>query len=381
MNVLVFISRLLTGVVFIFSGFVKAVDPVGSQIKFEDYLTAMGLDALMPYALAMAVLLNAAEIIIGILLVFNAFPKFASYGALLLMLVFTPLTLWLAVANPVSDCGCFGDAVKLTNWQTFWKNIIIDAFLLILFFNRKRLKSASSRGMQIGLSFFAVLLSFGFQSYNLQNLPLIDFRPYKKGANISEQMKIPEDAPKDEYETTLYYINKKSGERKAFTMENAPYEDSLKWEYDTTINILVKEGYEPPIHDFRITKTDGTDITSFVLEDKNPVFVLVSADLSKGNFEQKEALSRISEFAKSKNKGFVCFTGSGREDMEKYSEKLPEGLNFFNADKKVLKTMIRSNPGLILLKGGTIVDKWHYRNLPDSNELEKLDIKKTDYNK
>jgi len=373
-NILTFVSRILTGSVFIFSGIVKGIDPIGTQIKFEDYFSAMGLDALAPAALLFSFVMNAAEIIIGLMLFLNMLPKFATYVALLLMLIFTPLTLWLAVANPVTDCGCFGDFIKLTNWQTFWKNIVIDGFLLVLFFNRKQIESSSSRGFQYAVGVFAILFAFGFQFYNFRNLPIVDFRAYKEGANITEQMIVPEGAPKDEYKTALYYKNIKTKKIKEFTLENAPYEDSLNWEFDTTTSVLIKEGYEPPIHDFRITSLEGTDITDFVLKDETPVFVLVSYDLAHANLSDTAAFNRIAKFAISKKKQFVCFTGSGQNDIDAVKQNMPNSLRYFNADKKVLKTMIRSNPGLILLQKGTILKKWHYRNIPSNKELEKLNI-------
>ncbi len=373
-NVIIFVSRILTGAVFIFSGTVKAVDPTGTQIKFEDYFAAMGLDALSPFALFFSLIMNAAEIIIGIMLFFNMLPKIASYGALILMLIFTPLTLWLATANPVSDCGCFGDAIKLSNWQTFGKNVIILGLLLILFFNRKQLRSSSSKSVQYITGAIAVTAAFGFQFYNLRNLPVIDFRPYKEGTNIAEKMIIPPGAPKDEYKTALYYKNIKTGKVNEFTLENAPYEDSLNWEFDTTISVLIKKGYEPPIHDFKVTTLQGIDITNFVLNDPNPTFILISYDLLQANLSDTAAFNRVKRFAKSKNKQFVCITGSGETDIDMVRSQLPEYLRFFNADKKVLKTMIRSNPGLILMKKGVIIKKWHYRNIPTLKELEKLNI-------
>jgi len=372
MNAIIVISRLLIGALFIFSGFVKAIDPVGSQIKFEDYFEAMGLTALSPYALTLALLMTAAEVLLGFMLFLNAFPKLAMYGSIVLMVVFTPLTLWLAVSNAVSDCGCFGDAVKMTNWQTFWKNIVIDGFLLVLFASRKQIRSRITPLKQVGITAFIAFIAFGFQYYNLQNLPIIDFRPYKDGNNIADLMKTPEGAPKDVYKTSLFYKNIKTGESKEFTLENAPYTDSLAWAYDTTINVLISKGYKPPIHDFKITMIDGTDITEQVLSDPTPVLVVVSYDLLSANLKNTADLYRLQQYATSKKIGFVCFTASGEADINSVKAQYPEGMPFFNADRKVLRTIMRSNPGVMLLKKGTVVKKWHHKNIPDTDELDDL---------
>ncbi len=372
MNAIIVISRILIGALFVFSGFVKAVDPIGSQIKLEDYFEAMGLMSLEPQALWMSMLLNTAEIVLGLMLFLNSYPKLALYGSVALMLFFTPLTFWLAVANPVSDCGCFGDAITLTNWQTFWKNIAIDGVLLLLYVGRKQLKPRVNSVKQFAITTLSLLIAFGFQFYNLNNLPIIDFRPYKVGNNIAELMKSPKDAPKDIYKTSLFYKNSKTGERKEFTLENAPYEDSLTWAYDTTINILVSKGYEPPIHDFKITLLDGTDITSQVLADTTPVFILVAYDLLLSDLSNSADIYRLKQYADSKNVGFVVFTASGETDINSVKSQFPEGIPYFNADKKVLRTIIRANPGLVLLKGGTVVEKWHHRNIPEEKRLDKL---------
>jgi len=234
MKYILIFFRILTGLVFTLSGFVKAVDPVGTQIKFEDYFYALGLEFLIPFGLILSFLLNAAELVIGIMLIFNFLPKLALWFSLVFISIFIPLTLWLAVYNPVSDCGCFGDAIILTNWETFWKNIIILVFILIPLIYRAKLNDSFKLKTSITLFTLTILLALGFEYYNYANLPLIDFRPYKIGANIKEGIITPDDAPKDVYESVFLYKEIKTGKVKEFTLENYP-EGNAEWAYDSTV--------------------------------------------------------------------------------------------------------------------------------------------------
>src|SRR6056297_2251499 len=241
------ISRMLVGITFIFSGFVKGIDPWGSAYKFTDYFNAMGLEWLVWAAFPLGVILAFAEFAIGVGLLFNAFLRFFSWLALLFMAFFLPLTLWIALKNPVTDCGCFGDALVLTNWETFYKNIALMLLTIIVFWFRKDISGENNKKTSLLLSGVSVAVYFAFVVYSYNHLPVIDFRPYKVGVNIPEAMAIPEDAPREEYENIFYYKNKNTGEVQEFTEENYPWQDTLHWEYHDMESILVKEGYEPPI--------------------------------------------------------------------------------------------------------------------------------------
>ncbi len=375
MKIIYIISRILTGIVFVFSGFVKAIDPVGTQIKLSDYFEAMGLAFLMPYALIFSFLLNAAELTVGLMLLFNVFSKFASWVGLFFLLIFTPLTLWLAIANPVTDCGCFGDAVKLTNWQTFGKNVILLILILIIFFYRKKY-GTNFDGKKPKILFSAfVLFAFGFQFYNFYNLPVIDFRPFKEGTNIKEAVSFPPDAEKDVYETVLYYKNLKTGEKKAFDINNIPYEDTLNWAYDTTVNKLIKKGYEPPIHDFFLSNMNGRDITNDILNYKNISCILIMPDFETGINRirrYKQELANIAFYTDYNHYPFYCFTSSGTREINQYKNSLPPYVQILTGDKKMLKTFIRSNPGFVILKDAVVLKKYHYLNIPTVNEIKKL---------
>ena len=369
MKTLISISRILTGIVFTFSGFVKSVDPVGTQIKFEDYFEAMGLDFLMPAALTFSILLNAAELVVGIMLLFNFLPKLSSWTALAFMVIFTPLTFWLAIANPVTDCGCFGDAIKLTNWQTFWKNVALLIFIIIFFSQRK--KAASKYKLKKSIIFLVIIISavMYFQFYNLTSIPIIDFRPFKTGVNIKEASSIPDDAEQDVYETVLFYKNLQTGESQKFSIDNIPYEDTLTWEYDTTITELISKGYEPPIHDFFLTDLNGNDITNQILKDETTSFILILHNFKKGIEELDGKIIEFAEFAEQNNLRFYCFTSSESSEIRKLRGRLPRNIEICTGDYKMLKTFIRANPGFVVLKNAVIVDKRHYKNI-DINDFK-----------
>lgn len=363
MAVIRFISKTIIGLVFTFSGFVKCLDPLGTAYKFEDYFLAYGLDSLLWLALPGAILMCAIELSIGLMLILSIKVPLASWMALIFMAVFTPLTLVLALTNPVTDCGCFGDALVLTNWQTFYKNLIIDVFLVILFLGRKKFREPF-KGRNALLATMAVfLLAIGFEIYSLNRLPILDFRPYKIGVNIPESMVIPDDAQQPVFETTLVY--EKDGVEKEFTVENYPKGDDWKWV--RTDNVVIEKGYEPPIHDFSIILEDG-DFTDLVLADKNYVFLLIAHDLKKASRKNQEELNKLASSLRSSGYQFICLTSSTGY-IEEYKNETGAPFVFGSADQTTLKTIVRSNPGLVMLKEGTIIDKWHHRNLPDPDEL------------
>ncbi len=358
-------ARIIAGAVFIFSGFVKGIDLTGSAIKFEDYFQAFHLDFLHPLAFPLAFLFPVLEFMIGISLFFNLKPRTGAWGLLLFMSFFTPLTLILALFNPVKDCGCFGDAVIMTNWQTFFKNLILMTLAVYLFIERKKLSCRLSQRYQWGLLSVYFLIFTGLSVYSYRHLPLFDFRPYRIGTNIPEKMAIPEGAPQDEYETTLIY--EKDGVRKEFSMDNFPWQDST-WTFVDQQSMLVKKGYVPPIHDFSILRQDGTDITDLVLGSPRYTFLLVSPDLAGASRQGLEKAWNVALFAHDHGCQFYLLTPSGPEETGKLAE---QGMtfDFCNTDETTCKTIIRSNPGLLLLKEGTILGKWHYRDIPPPEAL------------
>jgi len=375
MKVVYHISRILFGITFIFSGFVKGIDPWGSAYKFTDYFNAMGLDWLLWSAFPLGVLLAFAEFIIGVAFLFNWWIRLFSWLGLIFMAFFLPLTLWIALKNPVTDCGCFGDALVISNWETFYKNLVLIALAIVVFSFRNEKKEKPDRKIPFALSMITAVVYLGLVFHSYNHLPVFDFRPYKIGTNIPESMSYPEDAPQEIYKNTFYYKNLKTGKVKKFSEENYPWQDTLNWKYHDMESVLVQKGYEPPIHDFRIETPEGEDIIDFFIYDENYVFILIAYDLHKSNTKSQDDLNTLANWANEAGMSFICLTASIQEDYVAFAEEHNTPYEFFNCDEITLKTIIRSNPGLVALKEGTVVGKWHYNDIPTPEEIiSKLNI-------
>jgi uncharacterized membrane protein YphA (DoxX/SURF4 family) len=364
-------ARILLGITFVFSGFVKGVDPLGTTYKIIDYFTAFGTGWANSLAFSLSVLQALAEFGVGVALIVNYRMKISSWLALIFMAFFTPLTLWIAIENPVTDCGCFGDAIMLSNWETFYKNIILSILSIFVFVQRYNYRNRYNKSFQNGY-FAAIMLVFiAIQFYSYNHLPVIDFRPYKVGNNIQEGMKIPENAPVDIYKTEFIYKNKNTGKEKKFNEENYPWQDTTNWEYVSSESILVEEGYHPPIHDFTIENSYGEDVKDFYLYDPNYTFMLISCNLEKAKTRKQKRIKEFAQKALDKGMNFICLTASTPEQIEVFKEEHNPPYEFFFCDEITLKTMIRSNPGLILTHEGTILDKWHWKDIPKFEKVEK----------
>ncbi len=369
------LSRIILGLVFIFSGFVKAVDPLGSMYKFNDYFTAFDLEFLSVIALPLAILLSTVEFVIGFSLLYATKRKITAWVTLIFMSFFTILTLFLAIFNPVSDCGCFGDAIIMTNWETFWKNVVLMIFTIVIFVHRNKYEvqwKSINQWIAIAIPFiFSITLSL----YCYFNLPILDFRPYHIGTHIPEKMIIPEDAPKAEYETILLY--EKNGKVKEFTLENLP--DST-WQWVETKNELISEGYIPPIHDFSIQTPNGNDITDIVLNDTKFTFLMVAYDLNKTSTKNIDKINKLAEYCKESGKcNFICLTASVESVIQNFKDKTGAPYMFYATDEITLKTIVRANPGIVLIKKGTILDKWHHRNIPTIESMETMYLNNDKY--
>ena len=366
-NTAVNIGRLLMAATFIFSGYVKAIDPLGTQYKLADYLQVMGIGSLLPEwtLLVGAVLLAALEFSLGIFLLFAIRRHLVSKIVLALMSIMTLLTLWIVIANPVKDCGCFGDAVVLSNGQTFIKNIILLAIALMLQkWPTSMVRFVSKKAQWIVIN-YTVIFALALSAWSLWDLPLFDFRPYHVGANIAQGMKIPQGAPQPQFETT--FILEKNGQQKEFTLDNYP--DST-WTFVDSKTVQTAEGYVPPIHDFSIqdNKT-GEDITQEVLNDTGYTFLLISPTLAYADDSNFGRIDQIYEFAQDYGYRFICLTASSDKDIAKWQDITGAEYPFYTTDATTLKTMIRSNPGLMLLHHGTIIQKWSHNKLPQPEEL------------
>ncbi len=361
------VARILAGLVFVFSGFVKAVDPSGSAIKFREYFEAFHMDFLTGLAMPLAILLSGAELMIGLNLLGRVRMKLTAWLLLIFMAFFTVLTFILAISNPVSDCGCFGDALILTNWQTFWKNVIIFIPALGVFLYRKRYAPVASCLSEWILASLNLIIPVGISLYCIMHQPLIDFRPYRVGTWIPDQMEIPEGAPVDEYETILVY--EKDGNRQEFTDKNFPWQDTT-WKWVETRQKLLKKGYTPPIHDFSITSPEGADLTDSLLAHQGYVFLIISPNLTLASRAGFEALTPMA--LRARELGFAVYglTASAGDQVAAFTSEVSPPYTFCTADETTLKTMIRANPGVMLLHAGTVIGKWNYRDAPQASELK-----------
>ncbi len=360
------VARTLLAFTFLFSGFVKAVDPLGTVYKIEDYLKAFGgiFTDFLPAAGVAAVLLILTEWLLGWMLLANIKTRWTAWITLVFFLFMTPLTLYIALTNPISDCGCFGDALVLTNWQTFWKNVVYLALTICLLVCRKSIPPLFSWWAELTVFLLALGAGGGLMYYSYTHLPPMDFRPYKIGNNLPELMAVPEDAEPDQYETTLIYADE-NGIEQEFTLENYPKNDST-WTFVDQHSVLVKKGYEAPIHDFEILTMDFDDITYDILESEDPVTLIVMYDLHKTDRKQADKLKTLCEQLIAEGQTLYLLTGSGEDEIYAFAEELEwdaltaESL-FCYTDPVTLKTIVRANPGVIVLRNGYVIDKYNLR--------------------
>jgi len=365
---LVGFCRLLIGLVFVFSGSVKAVDPMGGAIKIGDYLMAFGLDFFRPVAVLGAFLLVIFEFMLGVCLLVGVYRRMVSLLALVFMCVMTPLTLYLALFNPVTDCGCFGDAIHISNWATFGKNVVLTGALVFLLRHNRKVFACFSNRCRWFVPAFACFFCFVFAYINYNHLPFIDFRPYKVGVNIPEQMRIPEGAAEDEY---LYsFVYEKEGVEKVFSLDDYPKDSS--WTFVESKTSLLKKGYTPLITDFHIFDEDGQEVTDALLQEQGDVFLLVAPQLENANDKSIDQITNLYEYAFAHSILFYAITGSSADAVEPWIARTGADYPFLYADPVLLKTLIRANPGFVWMRGGTIQKKWHYNDIPEEEVAEAL---------
>ena len=369
LKMIVNLCRIIVAVTFIFSGFVKAIDPIGTQYKLQDYLGAIGMAGILPNwtLLAVAVFLAAIEFCIGIFLLFAIQRRLISKLTVAFMAFMTMVTVWIVVADPVKDCGCFGDALHLTNTETLIKNIVLLVCSLAIMYRPLamfRFVSKSNQWIVTNYTIVFILVSSGLSLYYL---PIFDFRPYHIGVNIPRGMEIPKGAKLPQFKTT--FIMEKNGQRKEFTLENYP---DASWKFIDSKTVQTSEGYIPPIHDFSITDNKtGLDLTNSVLSHKGYTFLLIAPHLETADDSNFGDIDRLYEYAQSYDIPFYCLTASTTKAIKRWIDLTGAEYPFCITDEAVLKTIIRSNPGLLLLKGGTIINKWSHNNLPNEAKLSR----------
>ena len=374
-KIVVEVSRIILGVTFMFSGFVKAVDPWGTAYKIEDYFLAFNLSYFSFLSFPIAAGMCVLEFLLGAFMLFGLYRFWTSRLLLLVMCFMTPLTLYLAIANPVSDCGCFGEFLIISNWSTFYKNVVLVLCAVVTVVYHNRISNIFT-GKTYWLAFlFIIVFSIGFVIRNYVYEPVFDFRPYHIGANIREGMKVEEGKGRVE-ESILVY--EKDGEEKEFTEDNFPWEDST-WVFVRMDTRVVKEGETPKIDNLSLTKLtfnnyktellSQTDITEEVLADTNYTFLVISPSLKKLNENYLSSVEDVEYYAKEHHYSFYCLTASVTDDIVEFVEKNSVGFDFCMVDDRVLKTMNRTNPGLLLMKDGVIVNKWADIEIPEEQDL------------
>lgn len=374
-KVLVEISRIILGLTFIFSGFAKAVDPFGFAYKIEDYFTAFYLSPFSFLAFPISAALCIAEFAMGACMLFGLYRKWNSRLMLAVMIFMTLLTLYLAIANPVEDCGCFGDALIITNWQTFYKNIVLLFCAIVVCIYCERISNFFT-GKTYWLAFLYIFLFIGlFVFRNYLYDPLLDFRPYRIGANLPELMDVEVGKGRVEESTFVYA---KDGVEKEFSEDNYPWEDST-WVFVRMDTKVISEGITSPIKDFAINELtfdakrteiiDQSDITSDVLADSNYVFLMITPSLERMSDSYLSSFEDVENYANDYGYKFYCLTASSTDEIIKWANENTINFDFCTMDERTLKTIIRSNPGLILLKDGVIINKWADIDVPSEKDL------------
>ncbi|RKE52477.1 BT_3928 family protein [Sphingobacterium detergens] len=376
-NYLLGFCRIFTGLLFIFSGFIKANDPTGFGYKLQEYFEVFHLTAFNEYATAIAVVICGFEILLGALLLFGVYANLVAWGLLLLILFFTFLTFYSAFFEVVTSCGCFGDAIPLTPWQSFSKDLVLLALILIIFFYRKQIRSIiKGSGNQFVVTLITAVVSLGIGVYTVNYLPFIDFLPYKIGNNLPSLMVLPEGKEGDVFEQLYTMKNKKTGETKK--VNDKVYMADKLWEDESWEIIgepesrLIKKGYDIPIPDLLISDADGADHTQEIIANPYYNVIIVAKDLSSTNID---ALQKINQTVTQMTKDYnglrvVLLTASASKDAQYLSDKMQLIAEIYYADLIPLKSMVRANPGVILLKGGNVMGKWHYNNFPDAKTIE-----------
>jgi hypothetical protein len=380
-NGLIWFCRIAVGLLFIFSGLIKANDPLGFSYKLEEYFEVFHMTWLNGFALSLSIILCALEMILGFALLAGARVVQVIWGLLLLIIFFAFLTFYSAYFKVVQTCGCFGDAIPLTPWQSFSKDLLLLALVLVLFLNRKAIKSLSNAKKADKLLLGAAVLSVGFGLYTYNFLPVVDFLPYKVGSNILQEMKTPPGAMPDEFEVMYILKNKKTKETKSMSdkeyLKAGIWKDS-SWEVQgNPESHLVKKGFTPKIRDLNIQDAQGNNYNEELLS--NPFYSLV---IVAWNLEttDTDAVNRINALAinltQNYNTRTILLTSSAPEQAQKFAKDHKLVSELFYADGVPLKTMVRSNPGIILLKNGTVVNKWHFHNMPRYEDIVKKYLSK-----
>ena len=365
MKVLVGVSRIFVGVLFIISGLIKLNDPVGFSFKLGDYFApeVLNLPFLEPYALVIAVLVVILEVLLGVMLIVGYAKKFTLWSLLLMIVFFTFLTFYSAYFNKVTDCGCFGDALKLTPWESFSKDVVLLVLILVLYKGSRYIQPFFSKGVRSITVFISLILCLWLGLHVLEHLPVIDFRAYKVGTNITKGMQTPADAPRAVYQYN-WSFDVDGQQKTVINRGEDPKIDGTLLGVETSV---LQKGYEPPIHDFSIER-DGTDYTTQMLEEEH-LLVVIAYNLNVAQNEGFIAIKEATDTALEKGYTVIGISASSTPETEKLAAKYDLDFKFYFCDMTALKTIIRSNPSIMSLEKGTILQKLHF------NDVDQLKLK------
>ncbi|WP_299099368.1 BT_3928 family protein [uncultured Winogradskyella sp.] len=361
MKYIVQLSRIFTGILFIISGFIKLNDPLGFSYKLEEYFSAdvLNMEFLIPFALGISVIVVVFEVVLGVFLLIGYKPKFTVWSLLLMIVFFTFLTFYSAYFDKVKDCGCFGDALKLTPWESFTKDLILLVLILILFVGIKHIKPIFTKLPTTIIALLSFIVSLWFGYHVLMHLPSIDFRAYAIGKNIQEQIITPEDAPKPVSEYTwTFNVN---GENQEF-ITNGSY-PKVDGEYVSVETKVIDEGYIPPIQDFTIEVDGENQLDYFLGIDKLLIITIYAKE--KTEAQGVAEIKALTDRAIAKGYTVIGISASSSDDMAQLAKENDLKFNFYATDEKVVKTIVRSNPGVIILNKGTVVNKAHWNDFED----------------
>jgi len=361
MKYLVHISRIFVGILFIISGFIKLNDPLGFSYKLQEYFGAdvLNLEFLIPFALGISVIVVVFEVVLGVFLLIGYKPKFTVWSLLIMIVFFTFLTFYSAYFDKVKDCGCFGDALKLTPWESFTKDLILLVLILILFMGLKHIKPIFTKLPTTVIALLSFIVSMWFGYHVLMHLPSIDFRAYAIGKNIKKQMETPEDAQKPILEYT-WTFNVKGEEQDFVTNGSYP---TVEGEYVGVETKTINEGYVPPIQDFSI-ESDDEDLTIQFLEEENLIIVAMY-NIAKAEIEGVNKLKSFTDNAIQKGYKVIGLTSSGATEKAQVKQDYNLNFDFYLCDEKVIKTIVRASPGIVVLNKGTVMQKAHWNDIDD----------------
>jgi uncharacterized membrane protein YphA (DoxX/SURF4 family) len=372
----VWIARILVGLLFIFSGLIKANDPLGFSYKLEEYFEVFHITFLNTLALSMAIVLCALEMIFGFALLIGVRAKQVAWGLLLLIIFFSFLTFYSAFFKVVQTCGCFGDAIVLTPWQSFSKDLVLLLLILVLFKNRAIISPLFTPKTSDRLLILSTIITLGIGIYTYNFLPVMDFLPYKIGANISDEMKTPPGAQPDEFEQTYHLKNKATGATKV--MNDKDYVKSNIWKDNNWQVVgdpesrLIKKGFTPKIQDFSVQDAQHNDYTNELLNNPYYSLIIVAWDINNTDTTAIDRLNALAlNLTQNYNTRTILLTASPVREAATFVKKHHLVSEIFYADGVPLKSMVRANPGIVLLKNGTIINKWHYHNVPKYEDLVK----------